>query len=199
MIGKLHSRFVQTRRVAVLRQWVERLLPRLTASVLDVGSGNGLLLSLVAQARPELAVAGIDVLPHAHSYIPVTLFDGKRIPHGDQSFDAVLLIDVLHHTDDPAALLAEASRVARHCLIIKDHLLEGWLAAERLKFLDYFGNAAYGVALPYNFWTRQQWDAAFAKLGLAVREQQTDLKLYPWFADRVFGTSLHFVARLEKS
>lgn len=199
MIGKAHTRFVQARRVAVLRQWIERLLPRQTASVLDVGSGDGLLLSLVQTTRPVLTVAGIDILPRPKTHIPVTFFDGQRIPHGDQSFDAVMIIDVLHHTKDPLALLAEASRVARHCLIIKDHLLEGWLAAERLKFMDFIGNASYGVALPYNFWTAQQWATAFVALGLTVRERHTALKLYPWFADWLFGSTLHFVARLEKN
>ena len=196
MVGQAHSRLVHQRRVKILRGWIDRYLPAAATSVLDVGSGDGLVLSRIVQSRPGLVAKGIDVLPRAHTHVPVTLFDGRRIPYDDESFDAVMMIDVLHHTDDPAVLLGEARRVARQCILIKDHLRDGWLAAERLKFMDYLGNARYGVALPCVYWTQREWSRAFADLGLAVQRWQTELGLYPWFADWVFGRSLHFVARL---
>src|SRR6266403_726503 len=134
MVGQAHFKLVHQRRARILSRWIDSYLPAATTSVLDVGSGDGLLLSRIVQARPGLFPKGIDVLARAHTHFPIALFDGRRIPYDDESFDAVMMIDVLHHTDDPAALLGEARRVARQSILIKDHVREGWLAATRLKF-----------------------------------------------------------------
>src|SRR6185503_20169075 len=39
--------------------------------------------------------------------------DAQRLPLGDAEFDAVMLVSMLHHVEDPAAALAEAQRVLR--------------------------------------------------------------------------------------
>ena len=57
----------------------------------------------------------------------------------------------------PRQLLREAVRVARRGLLIKDHTLTGFLAGPTLRLMDRVGNQRHGVALPYNYWTQQQW------------------------------------------
>ncbi len=198
-IDRAHSTFVHPRRAVVLHELLAGLLPPSATRVLDVGCGDGLVAARIAAARPGLTFKGIDVLPRAHTHVPVELFDGKHIPHEDRSFDAVMMVDVLHHTANPEELLAEAGRVARQCLIVKDHLSDGWLAAERLKLMDYVGNARYGVHLPGVYWRYRQWLEVFARLGLTIESWQTELRLYPWFADWLFGGSLHFAARLASN
>jgi SAM-dependent methyltransferase len=109
----------------------------------------------------------------------------------------VLFVDVLHHTDDPTVLLREAARVARRCLILKDHTRNGLLAGPTLAFMDWVGNARHGVALPYNYWPRQRWLTAAADLGLSILRWDDRLQLYPWWARWVFERKLHFVARMD--
>src|SRR5262249_61845761 len=46
------------------------------------------------------------------------LFDGARLPFADRGFDACLLAFVLSYTDDPAALLREAGRVASRRVLV---------------------------------------------------------------------------------
>jgi hypothetical protein len=63
--------------------------------------------------------------------------------------------------------------------------------------MDGVGNARFGVALPYNYWTHAQWQAAFRDLHLEIEVWQSRLGLYPAWADWLFGRSLHFIARLN--
>jgi SAM-dependent methyltransferase len=125
------------------------------------------------------------------------MFNGTVIPHADKSFDTVIFIDVLHHTNDPMLLLKEAIRVARKCIIIKDHNREGFAADPLLRLMDWMGNAPNGVALPYNYWSPQQWRTAFDQLNLTILAYRSKLGLYPAPVCWIFERSLHFVARLD--
>jgi ubiquinone/menaquinone biosynthesis C-methylase UbiE len=165
--------------------------------MLDVGCGDGLLAHLITQKRPDLDLRGIDVLVRDHTYIPIVEFDGKQLPYDDASFDGVMFVDVLHHTQDPMILLREAVRVARKAIVIKDHTLNGLFAELTLRVMDAIGNARHGVALPYNYWPRQKWLKAFNILGLEVGVWATKLRIYPWPASWIFDRSLHFVTRLD--
>lgn len=194
--GALHSRLVFPRRVRRLVELLPEFIPQYS-TVLDVGCGDGLISKLLAERRPDISVHGIDVLVRPTTHIPVTEFDGRTIPFPDDSFDVVLFVDVIHHTDDGRALLREAARVARRRVVIKDHNRNGLFAGPTLRFMDWVGNARHGVALPYNYWSRDEWQQAFAATDLVSAERCDDLGLYPWPASLLFGRSLHFIAALD--
>ena len=158
---------------------------------------DGRLAVLLREKRPDLVVEGVDVLQRDKTWLPVRQFDGQTIPANAASVDVVMFIDVLHHTDDPYVLLREAVRVARKSIIIKDHLINGFLAEPTLRFMDRIGNARYGVAPPGNYWHRSQWDEAFETLALTPVDWLEKLGLYPKIVDMWFGRSLHFLARFE--
>ena len=99
-------------------------LPARIGRFLDIGTGTGRLLELVAP-RVESAL-GIDasreMLALARGRLAekglagrcaVRQADMYRLPLADDSFDAVTLQMVLHYAEDPAAALAEAARVLR--------------------------------------------------------------------------------------
>jgi ubiquinone/menaquinone biosynthesis C-methylase UbiE len=194
--GSWHSKYVHRRRVRTLSESLAPLFPRNT-SVLDVGCGDGLLANLIKQARPDLRISGIDVFTRETCYIPVTIFDGRTVPFAAKSIDVVMFADVLHHTEDPMALLREAVRVARLAVIIKDHTMNGLLAYSTLKFMDRVGNKRYGVALPHNYWPEKTWRESFDALRLNPVTWNNRLGLYPWPASVLFERGLHFVAMLE--
>jgi len=146
--------------------------------------------------RPQLSIQGIDVLKRPACAIPMETYDGQRFPLDDKSVDAVIFMDVLHHTDDPLGLLQEATRVARQSIIVKDHLCENLSAERILAFMDWIGNRSHGVRLPYNYWSSIQWEEAWSALGNEPDRVITRLGLYPWFARPVFETGLHFIARI---
>lgn len=196
LLDNLHRGQVYGRRVRTLSEQLAPLVPE-RAAVIDVGCGDGRISSLIQQRRPDISVEGIDVLIRPQTFIPVKPFDGERLPYPDKSADAVLFVDVLHHTADPSALLLEAARVAKRCVLLKDHTLTGPLAGPTLRFMDWVGNARHGVALPYNYWPEPRWREAFTAAGLSPSVWQPKLGLYPWWAGWWFERSLHFIARLD--
>jgi SAM-dependent methyltransferase len=192
---RLHRRLVHARRVERLTSLIAVLVPP-GARVVDVGAGDGLLASRLLAARPDISIRGLDVLARHPTHVPVELFDGAHVPLADASCDVALLVDVLHHAANAAALLAECARVARRAVIVKDHLREGFAAGPTLAFMDWMGNARHGVRLTYHYFTRAEWRRVMADLGLAADRWEERLALYPPPADWIFGRRLHFVARL---
>jgi SAM-dependent methyltransferase len=196
VLERAHGRFAHPRRAVALSKHVAAALPP-NVRVLDVGCGDGFVSRLITDSRPDVEIQGIDVHVRTGTQVPVAGYDGIVIPYGDASFDVVMFVDVLHHTDDPVVLLNEARRVAQGTIVIKDHTCDGVLARPTLRFMDRVGNARFGVDLPYNYWRRERWFEAFEALDLRVVRWKQELGLYPGPANRVFGRSLHFIAVLE--
>jgi SAM-dependent methyltransferase len=167
--------------------------------VLDVGSGDGKVGVELLRRRPDLTLHGVDVLVRPDAALLTEQFDGRSLPYEDNAFDAVLLIDVVHHADDPEHLLSETRRVASAAVVVKDHLREGALAQATLAFMDRVGNERHGVAVKDAYWSRPQWELALASVGLQVASWNERLGLYPWPASMLFERTFHFVARLEPS
>ncbi len=113
-IGVLHEKLVFGRRARVLAEELAKAIPDEGSTVLDVGCGDGTIDILVKQRRLDLNITGVDVLLRPASRIPVRKFDGQHLPFPDQSFDVVMFVDVLHHTNDPAILLREARADSGH-------------------------------------------------------------------------------------
>jgi SAM-dependent methyltransferase len=197
LVGRVHDGVVRGRRVRVLAALAARLVPH-GARVLDIGTGDGQIAAALAANRPDVAIEGLDVLVRPDAAIPVTRFDGRTIPRPAASVDVVTLFDVLHHADDPAALLAEASRVASGCVIVKDHVVGARLSRAVLTLMDEVGNRRHGVALPYHYLSAAQWSELIERLRLTPASWQVGgLGLYPWPASAVFGGRLHVLARLD--
>jgi SAM-dependent methyltransferase len=143
--------------IAVLKPWIQ-------GSTLDVGCWNG----EVAKRLDHSPIVGIDVAVPPDCQIEAKTYDGLHIPFADQSFDTVLCSFVLHHSDDPAALLKEMARVGRRLVILEDRF-------------DRFGHKvavtilhqimAWTLKMPYKlrgFRSRERWQQLFAELGLRV-------------------------------
>lgn len=89
--------------------------------VLEIGCGTGIISLGIAPAVGS--VTGTDISPqmikeaeHKAESLSITnvtfrVCDGYALPHDDQTFDAVLLFNVLHFVKEPTALLHEAHRL----------------------------------------------------------------------------------------
>jgi len=183
------------RRIWVLSRALAKAIPG-RGTVLDIGCGDGQLASALMKLRPDLRVGGVDVVARPKTLLPVTQYDGRKLPFDDKSFDYVTIVDVLHHTEDPTVVLSEAARVAREGVVVKDHLREGWLAQATLAFMDWCGNIGDGVPLPYNFLSRAEWQGAFFKSKLRSVETTEKLDIYLPPSRWLFDRNLHFVSFL---
>ena len=84
--------------------------------VIEIGSGDGKMLRTLHLHAPGLELHGSDIRtpatpPDCYVFHPTT--DGSVSASLDGTFDAVLIMDVLEHVPDPAALLAGAARLLR--------------------------------------------------------------------------------------
>jgi SAM-dependent methyltransferase len=106
----------------------------------DVGGGTGnYALALQREGwRPVVVDRSAAMLAHAVAKgLEVVQAVAERLPFDDESFDAVMMISMLHHVDDPDAALADARRVLRPGgkLVLKGFTGED---AASLWILDYF-------------------------------------------------------------
>jgi SAM-dependent methyltransferase len=193
---KVHESLVFSRRAEKLTQALDALMPA-SATILDVGCGNGLISRNLQQLSPRRQFTGIDVVERDTCLIPCQMYDGDTLPFGPASFDYVLFVDVLHHTPDAEKLLAQAKRIARRGIVLKDHYCESGLDYQTLALMDWFGNAQYGIALPNNYKSTTEWRELFGRLGLREIRTVTDIGLYPFPFSLIFGRRLHFVSLHE--
>jgi ubiquinone/menaquinone biosynthesis C-methylase UbiE len=98
-----------------------RLVPQDAGHLLDIGTGTGRVLELLAPrisrglgidaSKAMLALARSRLSRAGCAHCAVRLADMYRLPMPDASFDLVVLQMVLHHAEDPAGAVLEATRV----------------------------------------------------------------------------------------
>ncbi len=104
------------------------------ASVLEVGCGDGALLSELHRRWARARLAGVEITEAAVTIAReraeidlVELYDGRRLPFGDRAFDLGILSHVLEHVHEPPALLAEVARVCS-AVVVEVPLEANWSA-----------------------------------------------------------------------
>lgn len=186
------------RRINVLSNEISSVMGDSIKKVVDVGCGDGTISSLIASKKEGREFSGIDIMARPTCAIPFKEYDGHQIPYEDNSVDACMFVDVLHHLHHVKELLAEAKRVSNKYIIIKDHLWKNKLDYKILEFMDNIGNKPHGVVLEYNYLPEKKWREIFDELGLEVVSMNKSIPLYAFPFSMVFGRELHFVALLKK-
>jgi ubiquinone/menaquinone biosynthesis C-methylase UbiE len=124
-------------------QHLDRLLPRhdskpVTGLALDVGCGPGQIPIMIAQQWPGLRVVGIDAadtmiaqarsnaqkagVPISFQVLRIGPEGNARLRFDNSTFDLVTCNSVLHHLEDPVAVLNDIARVAKPtgAILIRD-------------------------------------------------------------------------------
>jgi SAM-dependent methyltransferase len=89
-------------------------------SVLDVGAGNGFLLTKLKDQGTWARTAGVDVAPTKALSEQFETHSGAlpKLPFKDKEFDVVLCTHVIEHVVDPVASIRELIRITRTKLMV---------------------------------------------------------------------------------
>jgi ubiquinone/menaquinone biosynthesis C-methylase UbiE len=93
---------------------------------LEIGCNVGRMTTLLAKnhhvaagdVNPEFCKKAKRTSMHYRDRIEFVVFDASNSPFRDDSFDTVLMIDVLEHLEDPVSALKEAKRVGRRKILL---------------------------------------------------------------------------------
>lgn len=138
--------------------------------VLDVGAWD---CSLARELRDRKGcdVHGVDVVDKNRTDVPFRTFDGRTLPfEGDERFDVVMLMYVLHHSADDSALLHEARRVLAdggRVLVGEDMVENRWQRAVTVGFHIWLMTVTF-MGWKGTFRKVDQWRDTFADAGLVV-------------------------------
>lgn len=141
-------------------------------SYLSVGDGDG-YVTAEAQQRCRVGARGLDLridMPFRAPGVPLDYYDGGRMPYADKSIDVVTAVFVLHHCDQPEAVLAEMQRVARKKIIIIEDVYRNRLERMMVCLLDYLENrmVSSGMNIPLHFRKATEWEELFRQQGLKL-------------------------------
>ena len=95
-------------------------LEGVTGSVLEIGCGAGRCIRTVARHRLDLTAHGCDLsqaaVTRARQHddgVQYRTADATALPYEDRTFEAVMVMDLLEHVPDVAAVLTEVRRVSK--------------------------------------------------------------------------------------
>lgn len=90
------------------------LAGRSVERVLDVGGGTGRAVRSLSGVRPVVVDAARGMLAQARQHgLSTVQGDAAQLPVADESVDAVLVVDALHHMADVDGVVAAAERALR--------------------------------------------------------------------------------------
>lgn len=148
---------------------VNRVSPYIENSkkIIDIGSGTGDVALFFRNAGRD--ITPVDVADfHGIRVLETTVYDGKKLPFPDKSFDTALLLMVLHHTPNPELVFSEAARVAKEVVVIETSFTN-----TINKFLtvltDAIGNLRFN-AYWSSYKTDEEWRQFFNKKGYKIVE-----------------------------
>lgn len=150
--------------------------------LLDVGAGTGQIARRLRSRGFTVQTCDIVDLS-CYRDMPPLLFDGRRLPNPEGSFDVGLLLFVLHHASDPRALLAEVARVASRVVVFEDlHVSPG--NDRRRGLIDAVLTGERGSTAPGPR-SDAEWKSVFGRQGLRLLSAR-HTSLFPCFHQAVY-------------
>ena len=162
-------------RIAIRRakETAHRLLALLEhdESILDVGTGDGRIAGEVA-SRVSGTMVLMDSADRRHIRLPFVTGRGQNLTFRDNSFDATLLVTVLHHTKNAQRLMQEVARVTRRAIIVQEDVYGHNILEDIAVYaIDVVGTIAGGWSKPERPRTIPEWELLFEKAGLRTERK----------------------------
>ena len=155
----------------ILEQWVEKKSHQFIdflskdSKILDLGSGNCLVAHNLKKKGYHIVPIDVKDLSVIKNIKPI-IYDGIRLPFKKNTFTTVLLLTVLHHTDDPENIILESKKVAKNIIIIEDtynNLIQKIIT----QLMDLIVNLGHSK-MTYQNKSESSWENLFAKHNLKI-------------------------------
>lgn len=169
--------------------------------LLDYGCGNLAVGKCMHDKGLTEEVVCVDTYDMAgdpgYAGVKYCKIDGQKLEFADREFDAALIIDVLHHAgiENAVQILREVARCSQY-IIVKDHVEYGVFSRQVLRLSDWFGNAAYGVAIPKRYFDQKSWQDIVMRAGLKEVELTIGVKIYDGLFGAIMPPHYHFLSIL---
>ncbi len=138
-------------------------------AVVDIGTGSGGFAKFLQ--RKGLEVTPVDVVDKStYADLSAVLYDGKHLPFETNSFDASLLITVLHHCTNPEQVFEEAVRVSNSKIVVLEDVYSNWLMKRLTWLMDSLVNLEFR-GHPHSNKTETEWETLFRNHGLIVNKK----------------------------
>jgi SAM-dependent methyltransferase len=133
--------------------------------ILDLGCGNCVISDQLLSKGYQVTPMDIKDLSIVNSVNPL-VYDGHLLPFEEKKFDTVLLLTVLHHSQQPIINLEESKRTGKQIILLEDtysNRLQKFIT-QSMDTLVNFGHS------PMTFQNRseQEWEEIFAQLKLKI-------------------------------
>lgn len=162
----LARRWLLNRRAEIVSKECSIYLRR-SRRILDLGCGTGHIAARVRQDY-KAEIQGVDVARTHEADVPFCLFDGNALPFPDGSFDTTLIIYVLHHSMNPAQLLAEAKRVTSEYIIVYEDIYKTIVDQLLLCSYHWLASPLSTLHRRPKFMKESSWVSLFESVGLQL-------------------------------
>ncbi|MFT5053977.1 MAG: alpha-1,6-mannosyltransferase [Oceanospirillaceae bacterium] len=141
-------------------------------TVVDLGCGNGALSLKMDQSGINIIPVDVDDKSLFKSVKP-TIYDGSDLSSAVTSkVDAIQMITMLHHVDDPEKLISQAFDLTNKLVVMEDVCKTPWQelithVTDSIVNLEFIGH-------PHTNKTDTEWKALFSKYGFELKEFKSE-------------------------
>ena len=200
LIEVLHEKLKD--RAKIIASQVEPYLQDVKGKVIDYGTGDGQVAQMLHD-HLGLNIEGVDVRLYKapNVTIPVMSFNGGNVPVANETYEAAMLTNVLHHEKINEKIINELDRIVQHKLVILETVPIGETEEtmtqdkDRTFMNDYLYNRLFhsaDVPVPGTFETPQKWIERFTKHGWKLAHEEDFGFDQPTIKDR------HYLLVFEK-
>ena len=169
-------------------------------SILDYGCGSMDLSKKIQKKKFIKKITAVDIYSANYRFKKIKYLNDKFFfKNNNKKFDAVVIVDVLHHMgiEDAHKILRKLSKYSKF-IIVKDHYEYGFFSRHLLRFVDFYANYAYGVTIPKKYFNKSSWILSFKKAKLKQINHISNFQQHDGLYNIILNKKHHFISLLKR-